>query len=145
MSDAADGDAEEELAEIRARKRRRLRERVEGDDLAGADDSAPDEPIPVEGPDHLAELLADEPLVFADFHADWCGPCQMVEPHVEALAAETEAAVAKVDVDRHQGLAAEYGARSIPTFLIFVDGEPVDRLRGAQSRDALFSAVRRHA
>jgi len=56
----------------------------------------------------------------------------MMEPVVEGLAESTDAAVAKVDVDQNQDVAGQLGARSIPTFVLFVDGEPTERLVGAQ-------------
>ncbi|MFB6127548.1 MAG: thioredoxin [Halolamina sp.] len=155
MSDAEENQTNDDLAAVRARKREELREKLErhgsldaavaaeedGDDDA---EGAPEEPVHVEGAADLDELVAESPVVFVDFYADWCGPCKMVEPHVEALAAETDAAVAKVDVDRNQELAARYGARSIPTFVVFADGEQVERLQGAQSRSTLFSTVQRY-
>jgi thioredoxin 1 len=61
----------------------------------------------------------------------------MMEPTVEALAAESDAAVAKVDVDRHQRLAQQLGAQGVPTLVVFVDGEPVERVVGAQDRATL--------
>jgi len=64
-----------------------------------------DEPVHVEGQSQLDELVDTGGVVLADFYADWCGPCQMLEPVVEKLAAETDATVAKVDVDANQRLA----------------------------------------
>jgi len=80
-----------------------------------------------------------------DFYADWCGPCQMLEPVVESIAADTDATVAKVDVDANRGLAAEYGVRGVPTLLLFADGEPVERLVGMQDESRLRSAIEEHA
>jgi thioredoxin 1 len=60
-----------------------------------------------------------------------------MEPAIEAVAAETDVAVAKVDVDVNQALAGELGVRGVPTVVLFVDGEPAERLVGAQDRATL--------
>ena len=158
MSDADNPDASDEAARdererIRERKRRQLRERIEGGDAradtvgsdadgddAGANES-PTEPVDVSGPDALQTLVDEHDVVLVDCYADWCGPCQMMEPTVEALASETDAVVAKVDVDANQGLAQQLGARGVPTFVLYADGQPVDRFVGAQDRTTLEGAI----
>ncbi len=158
MSDADNPDASDEAARdererIRERKRRQLRERIEGGDAradtvgsdadgddAGANES-PTEPVDVSGPDALQTLVDEHDVVLIDCYADWCGPCQMMEPTVEALASETDAVVAKVDVDANQGLAQQLGARGVPTFVLYADGQPVDRFVGAQDRTTLEGAI----
>jgi thioredoxin 1 len=104
-------------------------------------EAAPGEPIQLTDADAFDEQVADG-VVLVDFYADWCGPCQMMEPAVEAVAADTDAAVLKVDVDVHQALAGEYGVQGIPTLLVFADGELVNRMVGAQTEEALADAVR---
>lgn len=128
----------DDIERIRAEKRERLEREHDGADGSAA---APDEPIHVDGPDHLADLTATHDAVLVDFYADWCGPCRMMEPAVESLASDTDAAVLKVDVDRYQELAAEYGVQGIPTLLVFDGGEMADRMVGAQTEDALREAV----
>jgi thioredoxin 1 len=108
-------------------------------------ESVPAEPIQLSDPDEFDALVAEYDVVLVDFYADWCGPCQMMEPAVEAVAADTDAAVVKVDVDVHQSLAAEYGVQGIPTLLVFADGELADRMVGAQTEDALTDAIAAHA
>jgi thioredoxin 1 len=101
------------------------------------------EPVRLTDADAFDAHVADG-VVLVDFYADWCGPCQMMEPAVEAVAADAEATVLKVDVDRHRSLAGEYGVQSVPTLLVFDDGEPVERMVGAQSERALSDAIESH-
>ncbi|QUO48819.1 thioredoxin [Halorubrum ruber] len=104
-------------------------------------EAAPGEPIQLTDADAFDEQVADG-VVLVDFYADWCGPCQMMEPAVEAVAEDTDATVLKVDVDVHQALAGEYGVQGIPTLLVFADGELVNQMVGAQTEEALANAVR---
>ena len=86
--------------------------------------------------ENFASLKAgDKPLV-VDFWATWCGPCRMVAPILEQLAAEDDGkiVVGKCDVEENDELAAEYGIRNIPTLLFFKNGEVVDKLIGAQPK-----------
>ncbi|RXJ86898.1 thioredoxin [Arcobacter sp. CECT 8985] len=74
-----------------------------------------------------------------DFWAPWCGPCRMIAPVIEELAQEFEgkANICKVNTDEQQDLAVKYGIRSIPTIIFMKDGEVVDQLVGATSKQAL--------
>jgi thioredoxin 1 len=129
MSDTED----DELDEIRKQKRERLQERHgEGTAEAGGSAGSPDRPVEVSGMSELEQLVAEHRVVLVDCYADWCGPCKMMEPVIEDLAGSTDATIAKVDVDANQQVAAQLGAQSIPTFVLFVDGEPTERLVGAQ-------------
>lgn len=143
MSDSDDLDA------IRAAKREALLESASGDrgrptEREGAD-SAPTEPVHVESRADLERLAADHRLVLVDFHADWCGPCQLLEPIVRELAAGTEAAVAKVDVDALPDLAREHRVQGVPTLVLLVDGEPAERLVGVRDYGTLEALVEQHA
>jgi len=109
------------------------------------DAAATDEPVHVSGQAALDELVAGHDVVLTDFYADWCGPCQMLEPVVERLAAETDAVVAKVDVDANQQLASAYGVRGVPTLVLFADGEQVEEIVGAQPEDQLRAKIEQHA
>ena len=92
----------------------------------------------------LSEAIESSDVVLVDFYADWCGPCKMIEPVVEEIAAETGATVAKVDVDANQQLAGAYGVRGVPTLVLFADGEQVEELVGAQSKETLEALVDRY-
>jgi thioredoxin 1 len=74
-----------------------------------------------------------------DFWAPWCGPCKMQLPIVEELATEMEgqAVIGKINVDEEPELASQFGVMSIPTLILFKDGQPVDKMVGLQSKDAL--------
>jgi len=74
-----------------------------------------DEPIYIDGRSHLEDVTTEYDVVLVDFYADWCGPCQMLNPVLEQLASTTEAVIAKVDVDEHQQLAGSFGVRGVPT------------------------------
>lgn len=91
------------------------------------------EPITLTDENFAKEVLESSVPVLVDFWAVWCGPCRMVAPVVEALAAEYagRAKVAKLDVDSAQKTATEYGIRSIPTLLIFKGGKVADQVIGA--------------
>lgn len=131
---------DETIDDIRERKRRELL--AADGEASGAD--GPDEPVAVEGSGEFQQVVADHDVVLVDFHAEWCGPCQMLAPIVEDIAAETAATVAKVDIDSNQGLAAEYGVRGVPTLLLFVDGEQVERLVGMQQKPRLEQLIESH-
>jgi thioredoxin 1 len=102
------------------------------------------EPVHVESQSHLETLVADEGVVLVDFYADWCGPCKMLEPVVAEIAAETDATVAKVDIDELQALAQENGIRGVPTLLLYADGELAERMVGVQEKSSLVGLIEQH-
>lgn len=81
--------------------------------------------------------------VLVDFYADWCGPCKMLAPVIEEIAKEYEGKliVGKVDVDASQATAQKFNVMSIPTLILFKNGQPVKQMVGYQGKEAIIKAV----
>ncbi|MBX3288795.1 MAG: thioredoxin [Acidobacteria bacterium] len=90
-------------------------------------------------------LGADKP-VLVDFWAEWCGPCRMIAPSLEAVAEEYEgkAGIYKMNVDENQNVPQRFGIRGIPTLILFKGGEEQERIVGAVSKDAIAKVIEKY-
>lgn len=92
---------------------------------------------------NIEEVLSSSKVVLIDFWATWCGPCRVLSPTVDEVAAEYEgrAVVAKCNVDDCEDISVKYGIRNIPTLLFFQNGQLVDRTVGVVSKQDICSRI----
>jgi thioredoxin len=93
-----------------------------------------------------AEVLQARTPTLVDFWAAWCGPCRMIAPVVKEISSEQagQLRVAKLDVDQNPATATRFGVQSIPTLILFKDGQPVERIVGYMPKERLMDRVRPH-
>ena len=92
------------------------------------------------------EVLKSDRPVLVDFWAEWCAPCRMMAPAVDAVAQEyaERAKVGKVNVDENQSVTSRYNIRGIPTLLLFNKGQVQEQIKGATSKDAIVKMLEKH-
>ncbi|PYV27276.1 MAG: thioredoxin [Acidobacteria bacterium] len=92
------------------------------------------------------EVLKSDKPVLVDFWAEWCAPCRMMAPAVDAVAREyaERAKVGKVNVDENQSVTSRYNIRGIPTLLLFNRGQVQEQIKGATSKDAIVKMLEKH-
>ena len=87
------------------------------------------------------EVISSNSLVLVDFYADWCGPCKKMNPILEELSNETKLLVGKLNVDENEVKSQEYSVQTIPTMVLFKDGNPVHRIVGAMPKHRLIKEL----
>lgn len=88
------------------------------------------------------EVLGSDKPVLVDFYADWCGPCKMLAPLVDEIAGESDAyRVCKLNVDEASEIAARYGVMSIPTLIVFKNGDVAGKTVGVQSKQTIMNML----
>ncbi len=97
--------------------------------------------------DNFNDIIKSSKPTLVDFFATWCGPCKMQSPIIDKVKESMgeSANVIKIDIDNNQRLAALYHVRSVPTLILFKDGEPLWRTVGVQTQDVLETKIREYS
>jgi thioredoxin 1 len=127
----------DELEEIKKKKLEQLKNRymIRGKSMI---EKMPNRPIEIKDTD-FDEYIKKYQTIVIDCWAPWCGPCKMVEPVIDDLAGEMQGKIVfgKLNIDENQMTASKYGIMSIPSLLVFKNGELVDKIVGAMPKDIL--------
>lgn len=95
----------------------------------------------IEGTKETFASLTKEGVVLVDFFATWCGPCKMLHPVLEELANEKKISIVKVDIDKNEELAVQYGVMSVPTLMLLKEGKRVSVSIGYQDKESLIKWI----
>lgn len=132
-----------EEAKIMEKKRQRLMDQQHGNK-----GEAKGEPIHLDVQAFKEVVKNSEQPVFIDFWAPWCAPCRMTEPIVEDLAEDFKGKVVvgklNLEEDNNRSIAQKYQVAAIPTFLVFKNGKPVERIIGARNKEAFKETIQKH-
>ncbi|VUT25390.1 MAG: thioredoxin 2 [Candidatus Methanolliviera sp. GoM_oil] len=122
----------DEIEEIKKKMMKELMDKVE------TEKNFPDGPVNV-GADNFSMFISKYPNVVVDCWAEWCGPCKMVSPVMEALSKDYKGKIVfgKMNTDENQRLAMQFGITAIPTMLVFKDGKMIDNIIGAMPKEIL--------
>jgi thioredoxin 1 len=103
-------------------------------------------PVAISDASFENEVVKAQNPVLVDFWAEWCGPCKMIAPILEKIAEEypDSLKIAKLDVDNNPETMMKFGVQSIPTLILFKDGEPVERLIGYMPKEKLLGKIKPH-
>jgi thioredoxin 1 len=135
---------DEELEKIRTKKLDSMKEKMSSNP-GNPEDNYPGEPV-VLSEGNFEDFIKKYPLVVVDCWAPWCGPCRMVAPVVEELAKNYQGKIVfgKLNTDENQGIALKFNIMSIPTFLIFKNGNLIDRPVGAMPKASFEAAIKKY-
>ena len=97
------------------------------------------------GGDDIETVVEDSRVVLVEFYTEWCGTCKRMKPLLEILVEDTDATILTIDIESNLETAIEFGAQSTPTFVLFVDGQPVKQLRGGQNEQSLRDLIARYS
>jgi thioredoxin 1 len=103
-------------------------------------------PVAISDSSFQSEVLDSDKPVLVDFWAEWCGPCKMIAPVLEGIAGEYDGSlkITKLDVDSNPQTSMKFGVMSIPTLLLFKNGEVVEKLIGFMPKERLLAKIRPH-
>ena len=144
MTTTKDDEFDDELERIRAKRLETMTEEMLNNP-GGSSGDMPGEPIVV-NESNFDDFIKKYALVVIDCWAPWCGPCKMIAPAIDELAKDYQGKIAfgKLNTDENQNIAMKFNIMSIPTFLIFKNGELIDRPVGAMPKASLEETISKH-